>query len=115
MIGGHVLASVLALALRMVLPPEWWAIALSVGVAITAMSALRLTHPPAGADPVVIFLTDPGWSFLVTPILSACLILVGIAMLIHILPPRTIYPLSLRHILDDAVTVYLDKMDNKKE
>ncbi len=112
MIGGHILASTIALAMRMVLPPEWWAVALAVGVAITAMAALRLTHPPAGADPVVIFLSDPGWSFLVTPIITACLILVGIATLVHLLPPRTIYPLSLRNMLNETATVYLDEMED---
>lgn len=100
-IGGHVVASALALMLRMVLPGEWWAIALAVGIAITVMAALRLTHPPAGADPVVIFLSDPGWGFLLVPILTGSLVLVGIATLIHMIPPRSAYPLVLADALDD--------------
>lgn len=100
-IGGHVLASAIALLLRMVLPDEWWAIALAVGIAITAMAALRLTHPPAGADPVVIFLSDPGWSFLLVPIITGSLVLVGVATLMHMIPPRTTYPLILGNALGD--------------
>ncbi|HEY9164003.1 MAG TPA: HPP family protein [Magnetovibrio sp.] len=100
-IGGHVLASAIALSMRMVLPDEWWAIALAVGVVITAMAALRLTHPPAGADPVVIFLSDPGWSFLLVPILTGSLVLVGVATLIHMIPPRSSYPLILSDALGD--------------
>lgn len=100
-IGGHVVASAVAIALRMVLPPDWWAIALAVGAVITVMAMLRITHPPAGADPVVIFLTDPGWSFLIVPILPGAMVLVGIATLVHMIPPRTLYPMVLKHILND--------------
>lgn len=100
-IGGHVAASALALLMRLYLPNEWWAIALAVGAAITLMAALRITHPPAGADPVVIFLSDPGWSFLLVPIMTGSLVLVGVATLIHMLPPRTRYPLILNTVLDE--------------
>lgn len=100
-IGGHVTASVVALLMLMVLPAEWWAIALTVGVAITAMAALRVTHPPAGAVPVVIFLSNPGWDFLLVPILTGSLVLVGVATLMHMIPPRTPYPLILETTLED--------------
>jgi len=92
-IGGHLLASAIAITLRGVLPPEWWAIGLAVGAAMLAMAVLRLTHPPAGADPIVIFLGDPTWSFLLTPILAGTVVLVALATLLHRLPPREEYPL----------------------
>lgn len=101
-VGGHLSASALALALRMVLPPEWWAIAIAVGAAVALMAALRITHPPAGADPVVIFLSDPGWGFLVVPIFTGSLVLVGVATLVHLIPPRTAtYPLVLQSVLEE--------------
>ncbi|MCR4377702.1 MAG: HPP family protein [Rhodospirillales bacterium] len=105
-IAGHAAGSALGLLLRMVLPNEWWAIALAVGAVITVMMALRITHPPAGADPVVIFLSDPGWGFLLVPILTGTLVLVGIATLIHMIPPRTTYPLILHNVLkEDQVPI----------
>jgi CBS-domain-containing membrane protein len=100
-IGGHMVASALALALRTVLPPEWWAISLVVGLAIAVMALLRITHPPAGADPVVVFLADPGWSFLFVPILAGCMVMIGIATLVHMIPKRTIYPLVLQDVLQE--------------
>lgn len=100
-VAGHLVASALALALHMVLPGEWWAIAIAVGASISAMAALRITHPPAGADPVVIFLSDPGWGFLIVPILTGVLVLVGIATLVHMIPPRTTYPLILQGVLEE--------------
>jgi len=100
-IGGHLVASILSIFLRGFMPPDWWAISIAVGAVIAVMAMLRVTHPPAGADPVVIFLSDPGWSFLFVPILPGCLVLVGIATLVHMIPPRTIYPLVLEGVLQD--------------
>ncbi len=92
-IGGHVVVSLLAIALRSVLPPEWWAIGLAVGLALLVMAMLRITHPPAGANPIIIFLTDPGIEFLFVPILAGSVLLVAVAYVVHHLPPRAVYPL----------------------
>jgi CBS-domain-containing membrane protein len=80
---GHLVSTAIGLALRMVLPNEWWAVALAVGLAIAVMAALRVTHPPAGADPIVVFAADPGWQYLVFPVLCGALCLVFIASLYH--------------------------------
>ncbi|MCX5494454.1 HPP family protein [Kaistia dalseonensis] len=82
-IGGHVVATLVGLVLRLLLPNEWWAVALAVGLAIALMSALRVTHPPAGADPLVVFAADPGFGFLILPVLSGAAVLVALATLFH--------------------------------
>lgn len=92
-IGGHLMAAAAAMVLKMVLPEAWWAMALAVGVVIFLMVAFRVTHPPAGADPVVVFLADPGWDFLYLTIPLGAAALVLIAILVHRLPPRATYPL----------------------
>ncbi|MCW9039026.1 MAG: HPP family protein [Rhodospirillales bacterium] len=96
-IGGHVVATALSLALYQVMPhDEWWAIAIAVGAAIFVMAVVRLSHPPAGADPIVIFLTGPSVDFLIFPVLVGALVLVGIAVLVHRVPPRIVrYPAEL--------------------
>lgn len=82
-IGGHVIASSIGLALRSMLPDVWWAVALAVGLAIALMAALRLTHPPAGADPLVIFAADPTLDYLFFPVLLGSCVLVIVATLFH--------------------------------
>jgi CBS-domain-containing membrane protein len=91
-VGGHLVASTIGLLLAAVLPAQWWGISLAVGVAIAAMSALRVTHPPAGADPIVIFLSDTTATYLLAPVLLGSLVLVAAAMVFHRLPPHTRYP-----------------------
>ncbi|WP_029013632.1 HPP family protein [Niveispirillum irakense] len=82
-VGGHVLATAVALVMHALLPNQWWAVALAVGLAIALMGALRVTHPPAGADPLLVFALSPGPDFLVMPVLLGACTLVAIAVMFH--------------------------------
>jgi CBS-domain-containing membrane protein len=61
-------------------------------LAIAVMAALRITHPPAGADPLVTAASDAGLDFLLFPMLFGSLALVLAAALHHRVPPRIVYP-----------------------
>ena len=91
-IAGHVVSITIGLALNYFLPLDWWSIGLAVGLAIAAMSALRVTHPPAGADPVVVFFSNPGWEYIIFPVAIGSIILVVTAWAFHKIPPKTNYP-----------------------
>jgi CBS-domain-containing membrane protein len=80
---GHVVSAAVGLLLCAVLPNTWWAVALAVGVAIAVMAALRVTHPPAGANPLVIFALHPGALFLFFPAALGSLVLIACAVLFH--------------------------------
>lgn len=95
-IGGHLISTLIGLLLNSILPLDWWSLALGVGLAITAMATLRITHPPAGADPLVVFIDNPGWSYLGFPVLSGSLVLIAVAWLFHKTPPQNAYPMSIK-------------------
>lgn len=82
-VGGHVVSAAVGLCLKLVLPEAWWAVALAAGLAISLMAALRVTHPPAGANPLVIFTSEQGFDYLVFPVLLGALLLVIIACIFH--------------------------------
>jgi CBS-domain-containing membrane protein len=92
-IGGHIISTAIGLTLHSFLPMDWWSVGLAVGAAITAMSILRVTHPPAGADPLVVFLSSPGWDYLIIPVAIGSVVLVITAWLFHKTPPKINYPL----------------------
>lgn len=96
-IGGHIVSTAIGLLLHALLPVEWWSLGLAVGLAIAAMAALRVTHPPAGADPLVVFFDSPGWEYIGLPVAFGSLVLIVIAWMFHRLPPRTVYPVSGRN------------------
>lgn len=92
-IGSHLVATAIGLLFDQFLPGGWMFMALAVATVMLVLAAFRLTHPPAGADPLVVMMTHPGWGFLVLPVLAGAVILVAVGVLVHRLPPRAVYPL----------------------
>jgi len=91
-IGGHVIAALLALCLVQAFGNAVWVQALAVGLSILLMQQTRTVHPPAGATPLVVMASTPGWSFLLSPVLTGALLMVTIAWLIHRLRQPGSYP-----------------------
>lgn len=89
---GHLLSSGVGLAFLYGVGPQWWSLALAVGSAIALMMLTRTVHPPAGSNPVIIFLAQPGWGFLLYPTLIGALVLVGVALLYNNASRRGRYP-----------------------
>ena len=82
-IAGHVLSTVIGLAFVHFCGPHWWSVALAVGSAIAAMMITRTVHPPAGSNPVIVFLMKPAWDFALFPTLTGAVILVLVALIFH--------------------------------
>jgi CBS-domain-containing membrane protein len=91
-VGGHVICALIGLAALHWLGASPWSLALAVGVSIAAMMATRTVHPPAGSNPVIVFLGHPGWSFILFPVLSGALLLVLIALIYNNTVRKTPYP-----------------------
>ncbi|MEM7196576.1 MAG: HPP family protein [Pseudomonadota bacterium] len=89
---GHVLSSLIGLACLTLLGSQWWAMAIAVGTAIAFMMLTRTVHPPAGSNPVIVFLTAPTWEFLVFPTLAGALIIVLIALIYNNMAHDDRYP-----------------------
>lgn len=92
-LGGHLLSSLVALLCLRVLGPTWWSMALAVATAVAAMMWLRVVHPPAGANPVIIFMTQPSWDYLLYPTLTGALLIVVVALIYNNMTRRDLrYP-----------------------
>lgn len=82
-VGGHVVSAIAGMVAISLFPEFWWFPALGVGLAIAAMAICRVTHPPAGANPIVIAGLDPGWWFVGVPVLAGTILLVAIGVVYH--------------------------------
>ncbi|MEW6997430.1 HPP family protein [Colwelliaceae bacterium BS250] len=51
-------------------------LAIATGLAVSAMLLTKTTHPPAGANPLLIMLTGQSWGFLLTPVLFGAIVIV---------------------------------------
>lgn len=91
-IGGHLISTCVGLAVHHTLGNESWAIGLAVGLAIAALMLTKTTHPPAGANPLVVMMGEYGWSFLFSPVLVGSIIVVIFALIINNLRSDRDYP-----------------------
>lgn len=79
-IGGHFIAALSGLVVHTVMPVTWWSLGIAVGLAMAAMAAARVIHPPAGGTPIAIMTTHAGWGYLFTPVLAGAVILSACAL-----------------------------------
>lgn len=80
-IGGHVVTALMGLMAVAIFGPGPLGIAAGVGLAIAAMILTDTVHPPAGANPIVVALTQAGWPFIATPVLvgATAIVVMGLA------------------------------------
>ncbi|MGH8251084.1 MAG: HPP family protein [Steroidobacteraceae bacterium] len=91
-IVGHFLSSLVGLAFFSAFGAHGWTVAIAVGTAISLMMLTRTVHPPAGSNPVIVFLLQPGWDFLLFPTLVGALVVVAVALIYNNVTRDARYP-----------------------
>lgn len=91
-IGGHLVSTAVGLAAFMIFGATPLAFGVGVGLAIAAMLLARTTHPPAGADPIVVILAGASWTFLVAPVLAGAVAIVLAGAVYHRAATGASYP-----------------------
>jgi CBS-domain-containing membrane protein len=92
LVGGHLISTLVGLAVSYAFGSSPWAAATAVGLAMVAMYFVRAFHPPAGIDPLIIVNEALPWSFLFTTVLPGSLLLLGFALLWHNAARRGAWP-----------------------
>ncbi|WP_338555454.1 HPP family protein [Paenibacillus sp. KS-LC4] len=91
-IGGHFISTAVGLLLYHWFGQGSLVMAAGVGLAIGLMMLTKTTHPPAGADPLVVIMAGSSWSFLINPVLLGAIVIVGMALVINNLDKTKKYP-----------------------
>ena len=92
LVGGHIVSTIVGLAVLAATGPSPWAAAAAVGAAMAAMHLTRTFHPPAGIDPLVIVVNGAPLTFLVVPVAVGALLLAAFAFAWHNLARRGSWP-----------------------
>ncbi|WP_027250739.1 HPP family protein [Photobacterium halotolerans] len=82
-IAGHLLTAFIGVFFVSVVGVTPFTLALASGLAVSAMLLTKTTHPPAGANPLLIMLTGQSWSFLITPVLIGAVVMVLVGLLVN--------------------------------
>ena len=93
LVGGHVVSTLVGLAVLKLTGPAAWAAALAVGLAILAMYLTATFHPPAGIDPLLVVANNLAWTFLFVPVFAGALLLTLFAYVWHRWLRRRHWPL----------------------
>lgn len=80
---GHLITAFIGIFFTQSIGVTAFTLALATGLAVSAMLLTKTTHPPAGANPMLIMMSGQSWSFLVTPVLLGAITLVLIAKVVH--------------------------------
>lgn len=91
-VGGHLVTSLAGLLAAAVFADPMIAATIGVGLGAAAMQLARCGHPPAGANPIIIALTQPGLAVLWTLVLPGALAVTAVALIFNGLRNDVHYP-----------------------
>lgn len=83
LIGGHIVSTLVGLAMVKSIGPGPWVAAVAVGLAVLAMMLTDTFHPPAGIDPLLVVSANLPWQFLIAPVLAGAVTLTLFAFVWH--------------------------------
>ncbi len=104
LIGGHVLSALVGVAVYKVVPDIIWLSApLAVALSIILMQYTKTLHPPGGATALIAVssagkIPELGFWYVLSPVLSGCLILLLVALFFNNITPNRNYPTHSRFI-----------------
>lgn len=91
--GGHVIAALVGVTVHNLVGTSFYAIGLSVGLAIAIMVAVKAIHPPAGATAFIGVTGSAGsYMWVLTPIALGAAIMILVAVLVNNLDKKRHYP-----------------------
>lgn len=85
---GHLISAFIGVIFSQYVGASPISLALATGLAVSAMLITKTTHPPAGANPLLIMLTGQSWAFLVTPVLFGAVVIVLIGKMMRKIQAR---------------------------
>ena len=92
---GHLVTALVGVIFVTLVPlPMYFNIALAVGVGIFLMILLNIVHPPAGVNPIMVFIGSVSYDYLISPIIFGCIIIISLAILINKFLLKKNYPLK---------------------
>ena len=100
LVGGHVISALIGVTVFKIVPDIIWLSApLAVAFSIVAMQYTKTLHPPGGATALIAVsstgkIPELGYWYVLSPVLSGCLILLLVALVFNNMTKHRSYPNS---------------------
>lgn len=102
LIGGHLVSAIIGVTVYKLLPDIIWITApLAVAFSIVAMQVTKTLHPPGGATALIAVIGSEkikalGYIYVLSPVLSGCIILFVVALIFNNMTNNRRYPTNSR-------------------
>ena len=92
---GHLLTALTGVLFVNFIPlPIYMSIAFAVGIGVFLMILLKVVHPPAGGNPIIVIIGSASYDYLINPIIFGCIIILLLAIIINKYLLQKNYPLK---------------------
>ena len=92
---GHLLTAVIGMIFLYLVPlPLYLILPLAVGFGVGLMIFLNVTHPPAGGNPIIVIMGSVSPDYLLNPVISGSIIILGFGTIINRFILKKSYPKS---------------------
>ncbi|MDN3698276.1 HPP family protein [Vibrio cortegadensis] len=91
-IFGHLITALIGVVFTQFVGVTPMTLAIATGIGVSVMLLTKTTHPPAGANPMLIMLSGQGWSFLITPVLTGAIFIVLMGKAFNLVQQRLMQP-----------------------
>ena len=91
---GHLITSLVGVFVLYFVPlPLYIVLPLAVGLGVTLMILLKITHPPAGGNPIIVIMGSVSLDYIINPIISGTIIVLIFGVILNRFILKKKYPL----------------------
>ena len=91
---GHLISVLVGIIFNETIGFSFYSLGLAVGVAVALMVYLKVMHPPAASNPLVVLFTDVSFEFILFPVIVGTIAIIIMSVFINKIILKRKYPIS---------------------
>ena len=89
---GHLVSVLVGIIFNETIGFSFYSLGLAVGVAVTLMIYLKIMHPPAASNPLVVLFTDVSFEYILFPVILGTLAIIVMSIFLNRIVLKRKYP-----------------------
>ena len=89
---GHLVSVLVGIIFNETIGFSFYSLGLAVGVAVTLMIYLKIMHPPAASDPLVVLFTDVSFEYILFPVIFGTIAIIVMSIFLNRIVLKRKYP-----------------------
>ena len=89
---GHLVSVLVGIIFNETIGFSFYSLGLAVGIAVTLMIYLKIMHPPAASNPLVVLFTDVSFEYILFPVIFGTLAIIVMSIFLNRIVLKRKYP-----------------------